>query len=184
MKKILVIALYAIAINTSAQVKQIKLQASGLTCSMCSRAIYKALEKLSLTDSITSNIKESSYTMDLKRDVSIDFDAIRKAVEDAGFSVAKMDVKAIFETVHIQNDEHVVLAGKILHFLDVKEQTLNGEQIFQIVDKDFVHPKIFKKYAATTKMECVKTGVMKSCCSNPAAALGKRIYHVTLKSIG
>lgn len=180
MKKILIIiACAVVALNVSAQIEQVRLQASGLTCSMCSKAIYKALEKLSLTDSISSNISESTYTMDFKKDASIDFDAIRRAVENAGFSVAKMEVKANFTSVSIRNDAHIVLNGKSLHFLDVKEQVLNGEHMFQIVDKNFVPAKTYKKYAATTQMECVKTGIMKPCCHN-SGAVGTRIYHVTV----
>ena len=167
------------ALNASAQIEQVTLQASGLTCSMCSKAIYKSLEKLSLTDSISSNINESTYTMDLKKDAAVDFDLIRKAVENAGFSVAKMEVKANFTAVSIRNDAHIVLNGKALHFLDVKEQVLSGEHMFQIVDKKFVPAKTYKKYAATTLMECVKTGTMKPCCHN-SGAVGTRIYHVTV----
>ena len=179
MKKALIIIACAMVINGSAQIKQVTLQASGLTCSMCSKAIFKALEKLSFADSISSNIDNATYTLNFKNDVTVDFDAIQKAVENAGFSVAKMEVKATFGSVPVRNDAHIVLNGKALHFLDVKEQTLSGEHTFQIVDKNFVSAKTYKKYAATTQMECMKTGIMKPCCHN-SGAVGSRIYHVTV----
>ncbi|HEX8460770.1 MAG TPA: heavy-metal-associated domain-containing protein, partial [Segetibacter sp.] len=165
MKNLLIIIVFLITLQASAQVKQVTLQASGLTCAMCSNAINKALQKLSFTDKVQPNIKESSFTIQFKEGLAVDFDAIRKAVEDAGFSVSKMQVKANFSNVKINNDSHVAFAGKTLHFLGVKQQILAGEQTFQIVDKKFVSNAIYKKYAANTKMECVKTGTMENCCS-------------------
>lgn len=179
MKQLSIILLCALCINATAQVKQVTLQASGLTCSMCSKAIYKALEKLSVADSLSSNISEATYTLTFKKDTPVDFDVIRKAVENAGFSVINMQVKANFDHVQIQNDAHIMLGGKALHFLEVKEQVLTGEQTFQIVDKKFVADKVYKKYAATTHMECVKTGLMKPCCAK-GIVQGSRIYHVTV----
>lgn len=180
MKKLIIIIACALLVNSaSAQIEQVTLQASGLTCSMCSKAIFKALQKLPFADSLSSNIENSTYTLNFKSDAAVDFDAIQKAVENAGFSVSKMEVKANFSSVSVHNDAHIVLSGKALHFLDVKQQTLTGEHTFQIVDKNFVSAKTFKKFAAATQMECVKTGIMKPCCHN-SGALGTRIYHVTV----
>ncbi len=179
MKKLLIIIAALITINISAQVKEVTLQASGLTCSMCSKAIYKALEKMAIANHISSNIAESTYTLSFNGSESVDFDAIRKVVENAGFFVVKMEVKANFDNVKVQNDTHIKLNGVALHFLSVKEQTLSGDQTFQIVDKKFVQDKVYKKYASTTQMECVKTGTMKACCNNNGK-VGERIYHVTV----
>ena len=180
MKKILFIIAAFITLQTSAQVKQVTLQASGLTCSMCSNSINKALSKLPFTERVQPNIKESSFTIQFKNGSVVDFDALRKAVEGAGFSVAKMQVKANFDKVKIGNDAHITFQGKTLHFLGVKEQTLSGDQVFQIVDKKFVSDKVYNKYAAITKMECVKTGVMQNCCAKDSKSTNNRIYHVTV----
>ena len=181
MKKILVILLASvITLQVNAQIKQATLQASGLTCAMCSNAINKALQKLPFTEKVQSNIKESSFTIQFKEGQDVDFDGIRKAVEGAGFSVAKLQVKGNFNKVAVNNDSHVSWNGENLHFLNVKQQTLQGEQTFQIVDKKFVADKVYKKYAANTKMECVKTGFMANCCSKDNKGTGTRIYHVTI----
>lgn len=180
MKKLFVIIASLIVMNASAGFKEATLQASGLTCAMCSNAINKALQKLPFVQTVKSNIKESSFTMSMKPGSSVDFDVIRKAVEGAGFSVANLKVKADFDGVAISNDAHVFVNGKNLHFLNVKSQTLNGEQTFQVVDKSFVNDKVYKKYAASTKMECVKTGTMKNCCTKGNNNSGNRIYHVTI----
>lgn len=179
MKKLLVIIASLIAINASAGFKEATLQASGLTCAMCSNAINKALQKLPFVAKVQSNIKESSFVISLKP-TGVDFDAIRKAVEGAGFSVANLKVKANFTGEQVANDTHLTMNGKNLHFLNVKSQTLQGDQTFQLVDRNFVSDKVYKKYAAATKMECVKTGVMANCCSKDNKAGENRIYHVTI----
>jgi hypothetical protein len=62
--------------------------------------------------------------------------------------------------------------------MNVQPQTLNGEQLLTILDKNFEPVKEYKKYAAFTTMKCFTTGIMESCCSDGAA--GERIYHVTM----
>lgn len=180
MKKLIIIAIVLASMQANAQYKQATLQASGLTCAMCSNAIYKALEKLPFAGTIKSNIKESTFNITFKEGANVDFDAIKKAVEGAGFSVANLKVKANFDNVSVSNDSHISLGGSNLHFLNVKKQVLNGDQMIQVVDKKFVSDKVYKKHAASTKMECVKTGVMENCCSVKGTAAGNRIYHVTI----
>lgn len=180
MKRSLIIILSIFALQANAQFKQATLVASGLTCAMCSNAIYKSLQKLSFAGDINSNIKESSFTISFKENTIADFDAIKKAVEDAGFSVANLKVTANFDAAKISKDTHLNVQGKTLHFLGVQSQTLNGEHTFKVVDKKFTNDKEHKKYAASTKMACVKTGTMESCCTAKSADNDKRIYHVTI----
>jgi copper chaperone CopZ len=180
MKRSLIIIFSLLVVQANAQFKQATLVASGLTCAMCSNSIYKALQKLPFAGDINANIKESSFTISFKENSVADFDAIKKAVEDAGFSVATLKVKANFDDAKISNDSHINVQGKTLHFLSVKSQTLTGEHTFKLVDKKFTNDKEYKKYAASTKMACVKTGTMESCCTPGNSAADKRIYHVTI----
>ena len=168
-------------LQSQAQIKQAKLQASGLTCSMCSKSIYKALQNLPFADNIQSNIKESTFTIDIKEGMAFEVDEIKKAVEDAGFSVANLQLQVNFNNASVMNDTHLEVGGLTFHFLDIKQQTLSGQKTIKVVDKDFVTDKVYKKYAATTKMTCVKTGIMESCCKkDKEAKAGTRIYHVTI----
>jgi len=48
MKKVFFLLLLAYAFNAKAQLQKVNLQASGLTCAMCSKAIYKAVSAISL----------------------------------------------------------------------------------------------------------------------------------------
>lgn len=180
MKKIFAIIFSVLVYQVNAQFKEATLTASGLTCAMCSNAIYKSLQKLPFAGKISSNIKQSSFTISFTENTVADFDAIKKAVESAGFSIADLKVKANFESTKIANDAHVDIQGRTLHFLNVKPQTIKGEQTFKVVDKKFLSDKEYKKYASISKMQCLKTGTMESCCIKEGNEGGKRIYHVTI----
>lgn len=162
-----------------AQISKATLTASGLTCSMCSKAIYKALTKVDFVDHVQANIKESNYTITFKQDKNVDFDALRKAVEDAGFSVAKLLVTVNFDNTAIKNDAMVKAGGENLHFLKVNPQTLNGEKTLTVVDSKFVSDKEHKQFSQYTSMKCYSTGVLENCCSK-LGNTGERIYHVTI----
>lgn len=168
-----------ISISVQAQISKATLTASGLTCSMCSRAIYKSLEKVSFIKEIKANIKESSYDLSFKPDASVDLDAIRKAVEGAGFSVAKLQITANFNNAEVQNDAMLKVNGENLHFLNVPQQTLTGEKELTLVDEHFLSDKEHKKYAQYTQMKCFVTGTLQDCC-NKLGNAGERIYHVTI----
>jgi copper chaperone CopZ len=180
MKKLLffvVIAMFGLA--GKAQFSKATLQASGLTCSMCSKAVKVALEKVSFVQEVKVNIKKQEYDISFKQNVNADFDALKKAVEDAGFSVASLKITGNFSDVAVQKDKHVQLDGKNFHFIS-GEKTLNGEQTFTIVDKDFLSAKDYKKYSTATKMECIKTGKAADCCAKDGIHTEERVYHVII----
>ena len=177
---ILVLVVILGSLTGKAQFKSANLQAAGLTCAMCTKAINKALEKVPFIQAVKADIQSSSFLISFKEGETVDFDALKKAVEDAGFSVAKLKVTGAFSPVAIQNDAHVQIGGKTFHFLNIKSQTLEGDKVITLVDKDFVSAKEYKKYSASTGMACVKTGKAQSCCIKDGIAADTRIYHVTI----
>ena len=179
MKKIAVIIALLVAVNASGQIERAKLTASGLTCSMCSKAIYEALSKIKFIESVQANIQESSYIIAFKKDIPTDLDAIRSAVEGAGFSVAKLQITINFNNADVQNDAMIQLNGKAFHFLNIVPQTLTGEQTLTMLDEKFTNAKEHKKYAQYTTMKCFTTGIAQACCSKDVQA-GQRIFHVTI----
>jgi copper chaperone CopZ len=179
MKNILLTALMILGFSTlsSAQIKSATLTASGLTCSMCSKAIYKALQKLTPVEKVVADVQTSQYTITFKPGSAASPDMIKKAVEDAGFSVAELKFTAVFPPTQISNDAHVALGPINLHFLGVDAKTLQGEQTVTVLDKSFTTSKERARYAKFTSMKCYETGVMASCCTGGTSG---RIYHVTL----
>jgi copper chaperone CopZ len=170
MKKLFLIILVLFSVSSQAQVKSVSIQASGLTCSMCSNSIFKALKTLDFVDQVEPNIKNSTFNITFKTGAHVDFDKLKGKVEDAGFFVANFTVVMNVENLAISNDTHVNVGNDVFHFLNVKDKVLSGDQAVRFVDKGFVSSKEFKKNSSLTKMTCYKTGEEN----------GKRIFHVTI----
>jgi copper chaperone CopZ len=179
MKKLAsVVIVLLIALSVQAQFTKATLQATGLTCAMCSNAINKSLQAIPFIQSVRSDIKNSAFNIVFKENANVDIDGIRKAVEDAGFAVGSLSLTGNFNEVKIENDKHVQIGSDYFHFLHVDGQVLNGEQTIKIIDKDFVTAKQFRKYNEETKMKCLQSGKAGGCC--PGVAAGTRIYHATI----
>ena len=73
-----------------AEIKKVTLVASGLTCSMCSKAIFKALTKLNFVEEVKVDIEKSMYILAFKSGKKVEIDQIKSAVTDAGFSVQSL----------------------------------------------------------------------------------------------
>ena len=180
MKNIFLVAIGLLfSISSFAQIKSATLSASSLTCSMCSKAIYKAIGKVSFVKSVDAYIEGSKYAITFKEGVPVVLDDLKKAVENAGFSVASLQVTAQFPPIEIANDTHIEYGGSTYHFLNVSGQTISGDKTFTVVDKKFLPDADYKRYAKMTTMKCIETGHMAACCKKGGAA-GTRVYHVTL----
>jgi copper chaperone CopZ len=176
----LLMGLLLLSTVSFSQYRNIRLQAAGLTCSMCSNAINKSLKPLSFVAGIETDLKNNLFTITVKDGTIPDFDLLKTKVEGAGFSVGKMTVEVDFDNVSVKNDSHTSVGGKTLHFMNVKSQHLNGWQTVQLIDKSFVVASQYKKMQRFTEMECYKTGVAGNCCKMGDAKPGDRIYHVTI----
>ena len=138
MKKIFLLSMIIFAAFISnAQIEKAQFQASGLTCSMCSNAINKALKTVPFIESINTDLNKNLFEITFKKNVPVDLDVIKKKVEDAGFSIAKFWIVADFNNLKINNEEHVAVGNLNFHFMNVKTQTLNGTQRLQLIDKNF-----------------------------------------------
>lgn len=181
MKKLFFIALIALAgYSSHAQFTKASLQATGLTCAMCSNAINKALLELPFVQSVKPDIKNAAFNMVFKPGQKVEIDALQKAVEDAGFSVGSLKMTGNFKAVKVENDKHVKISDAIFHFLNTPEQVLDGEKTITVVDKNFLTAKQFKKFSSATKMSCVLTGKAAACCLKDGVAAEARVYHVTI----
>ena len=129
-------------------------------------------------ENIDTDLKNNLFMITIKPGTLPDFDLLRKKVEDAGFSIGKLTVEVNFDKLAVTNDTHLNIGGKNLHFLHVADQTLNGWQKVQLIDKSFVVASQYKKMQSFTTMPCYKTGISAGCCNNVKA--GERIYHVTI----
>lgn len=181
MKKLLLIAMIALfAMPVMAQFTKATLQATGLTCAMCSNAINIALKDVSFVESVKSDIKNSAFNIVFKTNAEVDIDVLKKAVEDAGFFVGSLKLTGTFNNVKLEKDKHTQIGTEYFHFLNADGQTLSGEKTITVSDKNFVTAKEFKKISSLTKMKCLQTGKSAECCTKDAVPAETRIYHVTI----
>lgn len=145
MKTFLFLIAATISIVSSAQVSKVSLQASGLTCSMCSNSINKALKTIDFVQNVNPNIKTSTFEITFKEGSSVDFDKLKKKVEDAGFTVASFIAFVNFNNTEVKANEPVKIGDKTFYILNAKEKSLNGAKQVRIVDKGFVSTMDFKK---------------------------------------
>ena len=148
MKKVFLLIACIYAVGASAQVQNVNLQASGLTCAMCSKAIYKAVSAISFVDTVLVNIEASTYDIRFNKDATPQFDQIAKAVVDAGFSVANLTVVANFNKQSIDKNGFVTLDGIQYKFMGTPPATLQGSKKMQLIGKQYMLPKDFKKIPA------------------------------------
>jgi copper chaperone CopZ len=76
MKKFFLIIAVFFTAQTQAHVNKVQLQASGLTCSMCSNAINKSLKTVDYIDKVMANIKTSTFEISFKPGAKINFDQL------------------------------------------------------------------------------------------------------------
>lgn len=179
MKKMIIAVVLLWSIPALSQIRSVTLTASGLTCSMCSKAIYKALQKVPFVKNVDPDVEKSTFTVQFKDRDNVVLDELKRAVQDAGFSVASMVVTANFNNQEVYNDAHILIDGSTFHFLNVNRQTLQGDKTFTIVDKNYISAAQHKKYAKYTTMKCFETGTMAACCPKNKNN-STRIYHATL----
>ena len=145
MKKNLFIIAFLTSQFLNAQVKSVSLEASGLTCSMCSNAINKALKTLDFVAQVQADIKTYSFFISFKPNMTIDLDGIRKKVESAGFSVSAFYATVYFDQVRVQDEQPSRIGDQQFHFVNAPGALLNGDRTIKIVDRGFVRRKEFKK---------------------------------------
>lgn len=163
-----------------AQFTKASLQATGLTCALCSNAINKAVGKLPFVASVRADIKNSSFSIVFKEGSDLDIDAIKAAVEDAGFSVGGLSLTGHFNDTKLVKDQAVAIGNEKFHFLNGDGKTLNGEQVIMVVDKNFVSEKQFRKISKESQLPCVQTGKATGACAREGMSSGNRIYHVMI----
>jgi copper chaperone CopZ len=180
MKRIIIAVICLLTyFNSAAQITRVELQASGLTCSMCSKSIHKSLSSLSYIKNIEVDLNQNLFVVTFKDSALVNLDDLKQKVTVAGYTVAKMWVNLQVNETNIKNDTHIELHHTTYHFMNVKDQIINGAIKVQVLDKGFVSNKEYKKNTKLTTMTCYKTGYMESCC-NINKKEKTRIYHITI----
>lgn len=154
-----------------------KVKVTGITCSMCSNSVHKALSSLDFIDKIDVDLENTIFNLTFKEGQKVVIDDIRRKIEGAGFSVGELTADFKFSNVNISKDYHYEFEGNTYHFVNVSDKKLDNTTAIKFVDKGLISPKEHKKYAGLTSMKCIKTGKPDKCCHVDS---NQRIYHVTI----
>ena len=136
LKLFLVACSFVLVGSINAQIKSAEVLASGLTCSMCSKAIFKALSQLDFVDTVKVNIETSVYQLSFKKDSAVKIEGIRDAVYDAGFAIAKLSITADWKDKTAVKDLVFNDLGYQFKWQTKVNKILSSHQKVVIVNKD------------------------------------------------
>ena len=175
MKKIILLLLFFVSNVSFSQSFHANLKATGLTCAMCSYSTQRSLEKLDFISTITPDLEATSFLLEFRDDMFIDFDLIQEKVEDAGFFVGEIEIVFSDEVV-ADNDLHSVFNNNLFHFFTENKSQTNT---FKLVDKSFVPKDEFSLLSDKTTHSCYMTGKnMADCCKKQVNLKSNRIFHL------
>ncbi len=146
MKKILIssIMLFASFI-ANAQITKAELTATGLTCSMCSKATYKQLISLPEVEKVETDLNKTTFILHFKNGSTVNPVDLKKKVEAAGFSVGELVIVFNINNQKAENNTSFTQDNITYTFMDTKPGVLTGEVKVKILDKGFVVEKEYKK---------------------------------------
>jgi copper chaperone CopZ len=153
MKLFILIASVVLLSTTAAksQITRAELTATGLTCSMCSKATYKQLTSIPEVKEVVPDLNTTAFMIYFKDGSAINVSELKKKVEDAGFSVGELVVVFNFNNQQAVNNSSFKKNNITYTFMDTKPGVLSGEVKVKILDKGFVVDKEYKKLAKLTK---------------------------------
>lgn len=121
-------------VTTQAQIAKAEIQATGLTCSMCSNAINKQLKSLADVEDVNIDLNTNTFTVTLKNNNTLKPSIFKENVEKAGFFIGSLILTVNPETI----------AEKPYFLVDGKANSDKTIQV-QVLDKGYVTDKTFKK---------------------------------------
>lgn len=159
-----------------AQFQSARLQATGLTCALCSKAIHESLEKLPFVQTVTADIKSSAFSIRFKESATLSPDELKTAVEDAGFFIGELLLEGKVEKELPTQSTPFQLGDNWYQVLTNKSGREKSAFTWSVVDKGFVTEKVFKKYLSQFEEPSLATGFFVSDTSH--AVSKQRLIHV------
>jgi copper chaperone CopZ len=178
MKTIKIFALFLVLLSarevSAQQITTVEMQVTGLTCSMCSQATEKSLQTLPAISKITPDLNRNIFVISFKKDKAVNFDQLNKKVQDAGFSIGKLEATINFNQTKVDGNGQAIVGTTVYRFVNVKDKTLNGPVKVNVIDKNFLSKAAFKQKTTAVKLDSYASGT--------GLVNGKktRIYHLSI----
>jgi mercuric ion binding protein len=91
MKKLLVTLMLSVITPAAFAVTTIKAEVNGMVCAFCAKGIEKKLNALPQKQSAFVDLKSRVVALQLKEGQDVSNDAFSKVIEDAGYSISKLE---------------------------------------------------------------------------------------------
>ena len=161
MKKILLLSIlcFFVALVTKAQWTYVEIGVNGLTCSMCTRSVDDAIQKLDFVERVEVNLESTTGRVFFKVGSKPDVAAIRQAVVDAGFSLRFLKIKFQFKSpMALEPEECFILDGT--HYQMINAVTAETkEAVFQLIGKGFMPKRAYNKWRSKLGKICWREDV-------------------------
>ena len=152
MKKLFILTVISfVSVIGNAQIVKAELTATGLTCSMCSKATYKQLISISEVEKVEPDLNNTAFVIYFKNGSTANISDIKTKVEDAGFSVGELVVTFNLNNQSIENNSSFQLDKFTYTVMDSKSATLTGEVKAKILDKGYIVEKEYKQISKMKK---------------------------------
>lgn len=152
MKKIILFSVILFAsIIANGQIIKAELTATGLTCSMCSKATYKQLTSIPEVEKVEPDLNNTAFILFFKNGSQVKISSLKKKVEEACFAIGELLVVFNFKNQQAENNSTFSLDNVTYTFMDTKAGVLSGEVKVKILDKGYVVEKEYKKLSKMIK---------------------------------
>lgn len=152
MKKIFILSvILLVSAIANAQIVKAELTATGLTCSMCSKATYKQLTSIPEVEKVEPDLNNTAFILFFKNGSQVNISSLKKKVEEAGFAIGELLVVFNFKNQQAENNSTFSLDNVTYTFMDTKAGVLSGEVKVKILDKGYVVEKEYKKLSKMIK---------------------------------
>jgi len=141
---------------TFAQFSGGRLQATGLTCALCNKAIHQSLEQLPFVTKVEADIKSSSFTLTFGGNGGVSPAKLKAAVEDAGFFVGELQLTGTWNQDPIEGGVPFVWGEQTFEFISAKTPATSKAFNCIVVGKGYLTEKGLKRIR-TEYSEFLKT---------------------------
>ncbi len=146
--KIIFAILFLFGLNvftTQSQILKAKVGINGLTCSQCSKSVFMAFKKLDFVKTIDMGLEETVAQLDFYADKPIHLEALKTAIENAGFSLRNIILTVKYTSPELMTAP-IICEGDYCFFLD-KDCSQDGLLSFELIGKDWnANKKLNRKY--------------------------------------
>ena len=78
----------------SAQIDEVKIVVSGLTCNLCAAGLERSLKKVDAVSSVRVSLEDETALVTVRQGAQFDADRLRAAVTDAGQETRRVELSA------------------------------------------------------------------------------------------